>query len=161
MKLDSAASGVFIRSAVARIIFTAGFIAAIAIFHSGVPAIYANTSILVMILILFYVISSFLFFIRHRTVILQAEDSATLEFQLHDRYDLTPSEVRISTLIAEGASRDGICRRTGITPATLKIHLKSIYTKTIETGQITKDGKAGKFQRLTIFLHSLERSDAQ
>ena len=158
---NTAASAVLIRSAVLRIIFAAGFLAGIAVFRSGRPDIYSQSSLIVTIFTLFYMISALVFFLRHRAALYESRETGDIGFMLDDRYDLTPSEVRISTLIAKGVPRDGICRRTGITPATLKIHLKSIYTKTIETGQITKDGKAGKFQRLTIFLHSLERSDAQ
>lgn len=157
----SAASAVLIRTAVLRIIFTAGFIAGIAIFRSGRPDIYSQSSLIVTTFTLFYMISALVFFLKHRVSLYENREAEDIGFVLNDRYDLTPSEVRISTLIAHGVPREEICRRTAITPSTLKIHLKSIYTKTIETGPFAKDSKAGKFQRLTIFLHSLERGDAQ
>ena len=60
-------------------------------------------------------------------------------------------------MIANGYPRDEICRKNGITPATLKIHLKSVYSKTVDAQALTKGSSAGKLQRLTIFLHDLER----
>jgi DNA-binding CsgD family transcriptional regulator len=50
-------------------------------------------------------------------------------------FDLTPAELRVMELIAEGKTRAAVGRRLSIAPATVKVHLRSIFRKTSMTRQ--------------------------
>lgn len=50
-------------------------------------------------------------------------------------FDLTPAELRIVELISEGKSRTAIANQLSIAPATVKVHLRSIFRKTSTSRQ--------------------------
>jgi DNA-binding CsgD family transcriptional regulator len=50
-------------------------------------------------------------------------------------FDLTPAELRIMELITEGKSRMAVAAELSIAPATVKVHLRSIFRKTSTTRQ--------------------------
>jgi DNA-binding CsgD family transcriptional regulator len=50
-------------------------------------------------------------------------------------FDLTPAELRIMELISEGRTRGAVASDLSIAPATVKVHLRSIFRKTSTTRQ--------------------------
>jgi DNA-binding CsgD family transcriptional regulator len=50
-------------------------------------------------------------------------------------FDLTPAELRIMELIGEGRTRGAVASELSIAPATVKVHLRSIFRKTSTTRQ--------------------------
>ena len=74
---------------------------------------------------------------------------------LQKKYGMTYQEATICIHIYNGLSRDDICNIFSITPVTLKGHLRSIYSKTIEPGSMALI-RHGKLQRLTVFLQELK-----
>ncbi len=92
-----------------------------------------------------------------RYVSLRADSSVRALPQLRlSEAGLTPQELRICKLVARGLDRRAIENRLQITAGTLRIHLKSIYAKTIEKGRDNPSPDREKLQRLTTFLHALE-----
>lgn len=49
---------------------------------------------------------------------------------LQRRYQLTPAELRVAALIAEGCSPREIAAAVGISVLTVRAHLRSLYEKT-------------------------------
>lgn len=78
--------------------------------------------------------------------------------QLQVRYGLTYREATICACLLEGQTRGQICDSAAISSNTMKVHLSSIYRKTIEADALFASGSRDKLQRLTIFLKNLEKS---
>ena len=55
---------------------------------------------------------------------------ATNESWLHELYGLTPTESRLTTLIAQGDSISEAAERLGISVGTARVHLKHVFSKT-------------------------------
>jgi DNA-binding NarL/FixJ family response regulator len=64
--------------------------------------------------------------------------------------DLTPRELQVLRLLAEGASNKSIARRLGITPHTAKFHVASIVAKLGATGRTDAVAKAMRLGLLMI-----------
>jgi DNA-binding NarL/FixJ family response regulator len=64
--------------------------------------------------------------------------------------DLTPREVQVLQLLAEGASNKAIARGLGITPHTAKFHVASIITKLDATGRTDAVARAMRLGLLMI-----------
>jgi DNA-binding NarL/FixJ family response regulator len=64
--------------------------------------------------------------------------------------DLTPRELQVLRLLAEGASNKSIARRLGITPHTAKFHVASIVAKLDATGRTDAVAKAMRLGLLMI-----------
>ena len=59
-----------------------------------------------------------------------AEKAKGGEVWFQKRYGLTPTEARIALFIAEGGSVAAFAERAGISPGTVRTHLKAIFEKT-------------------------------
>jgi DNA-binding NarL/FixJ family response regulator len=64
--------------------------------------------------------------------------------------DLTPRELQVLRLLAEGASNKSIARRLGITPHTAKFHVASIVAKLGATGRTDAVAKAMRLGLIMI-----------
>lgn len=73
-----------------------------------------------------------------------------LELALH--YSLTPQELRICIAVLEGRRRPEIARQLRITNGTLKVHLKSIYSKTLDRDSDGPVKEREKLHRLSLLL---------
>jgi DNA-binding NarL/FixJ family response regulator len=63
---------------------------------------------------------------------------------------LTPRELQVLQLLAEGASNKAIARRLGVTPHTAKFHVASIVTKLDATGRTDAVARAMRLGLLMI-----------
>jgi hypothetical protein len=95
---------------------------------------------------------------RHREAALPEINavSSPLFVILQTKFGLTYQEAQICAEIDEGSSRGEIARKLEIRASTLKIHLRSIYAKTIERNGRPLRVSRDKLQRLTIFLKRLQ-----
>jgi DNA-binding CsgD family transcriptional regulator len=95
---------------------------------------------------------------RHREAALPEIKAAStpLFVILQTKFGLTYQEAQICAEIDEGSSRGEIARKLAIRASTLKIHLRSIYAKTIERNGRPLRASRDKLQRLTIFLKRLQ-----
>lgn len=75
---------------------------------------------------------------------------------LQTKFGLTYQEAQICAGVDEGLARSEIASKLGIQANTLKIHLRSIYRKTIEHGRKPARISRDKLQRLTVFLQRLQ-----
>jgi DNA-binding CsgD family transcriptional regulator len=143
-----------------RILLIGGFITGIALFSNGTPFIRSQSTLLVVVFAATYLLLSLYFYHRYHVAIPGLKQRAQpLAELLKSRYHFTPKESVIAEELAAGISREAICSKHSISNGTMKIHLKSIYSKTIDTDPYARSKKSGKLQRLTIFLHSLDRSN--
>jgi len=71
------------------------------------------------------------------------------------QYFLSPAEVAICRLIADGKKPTEIRSIASISINTYKSHLKRIYAKTIDRNQSVTQTDRGKLQQLTFFLYNL------
>ncbi len=72
---------------------------------------------------------------------------------LQDRYGLTPQEAKIAALFREGHTRKQICQTLEISTTTLKKHLQTIFSKTVNLEEkYTNSGRVDKLSRLILFL---------
>lgn len=78
--------------------------------------------------------------------------------QLQVCHSLTYQESTICAYLLEGQTRAQICYAAGISMNTLKVHLSSIYRKTIDADALFASSSRDKLQRLTVFLKNLEKN---
>lgn len=57
-------------------------------------------------------------------------DEAAIALRMRQVYGLTPAEARLASMLALGQSLQDIAAATGVTDATLRTHLRSIFGKT-------------------------------
>ncbi len=86
-------------------------------------------------------------------------ESERMMGELQSHYNLTAKEARVCLEVRAGLPREEIALLLGIKPSTLKIHLKSIYSKTIEKHASSSARNRDKLQRLTVFRHKLNAGD--
>ncbi|HPJ34749.1 MAG TPA: hypothetical protein PK358_07930 [Spirochaetota bacterium] len=146
----------FVKEGVIRIILLAGFTVSIAVFSSCGSFFYMHSSIISIAMLTVYMFLSVSFNIRFKTEFpVYISDSDSLTDYLRDNFNLSITESAIAGYINRGFTRDDICRMFNITQGTLKNHLKSIYSKTIELNSNEISTRVGKYQRLTVFLHNI------
>lgn len=80
-----------------------------------------------------------------------------LFLQLQSDYTLTYQEATLCELLIAGCSRNEISRRMDISANTLKVHLSAVYRKTIDKENMVPSATREKLQRLTVFLHDLQK----
>lgn len=85
----------------------------------------------------------------------QARTSHPLFVILQTKFALTYQEAQICADIDEGIAREDIAQKLKIQATTLKIHLKSIYAKTMGRSTDASPAHRDKLQRLTVFLKKL------
>jgi DNA-binding CsgD family transcriptional regulator len=56
-------------------------------------------------------------------------DTTLLEKRLRARFGLTPGEIRVAVVLADGLSYAEIAERLGISPHTVHTHIKEIHQK--------------------------------
>lgn len=76
---------------------------------------------------------------------------------LQTKFGLTYQQAQICAGVDEGLARGEISERLGIQANTLKIHLRSIYAKTVDRSVKSAQMNRDKLQRLTIFLQRLQQ----
>ncbi|MDH5718752.1 MAG: LuxR C-terminal-related transcriptional regulator [Spirochaetia bacterium] len=86
---------------------------------------------------------------------LPISNQAILFNDLNNNFQLTQKEIEICVQIFKGESREKICEKLKISSTTMKSHLNSIYSKTIDYDNDAPSLKHGKLQRLTVFMHKL------
>ncbi|MDH5718745.1 MAG: response regulator [Spirochaetia bacterium] len=84
--------------------------------------------------------------------------SESLFINLQREYGLTYQEASICVKIFEGLTREELTSHFNIMPATLKHHLKYIFSKTIDIENKNCYKKQGKLQMLTTFLFKMREN---
>ncbi len=85
------------------------------------------------------------------------KNTESLFAHLQVAYNLTYQEATLCCLIADGLSRSAIAKKMQLSPNTLKVHLSSIYRKTIGRDNTPASPAKDKLQRLTVFLHEVDK----
>jgi len=92
---------------------------------------------------------------KQESDIKKRRQSESLFVNLQREYGLTYQEASICAMIYEGLNRTDLMSHFNITPATLKSHFKSIFSKTIDIENKNYYKKQGKLQMLTTFLFKM------
>ena len=80
---------------------------------------------------------------EYRDLLVEDKDAAAgLEGEMEEEPALTPRELQVLQLLAQGASNKTIARRLEITPHTAKFHVASIVAKLAATGRTDAVAKA-------------------
>jgi DNA-binding CsgD family transcriptional regulator len=87
----------------------------------------------------------------------ERKSNESLFAHLQVAYQLTYREATLCCLIADGVSRSAIAKKMNLSPNTLKVHLSSIYRKTIGRDHASVTQAKDKLQRLTVFLHDVDK----
>lgn len=79
-----------------------------------------------------------------------------LNILLQEKFSLTEREAQIVLFFHQGQSRKDAPAALGISPGTLKNHMKSIYAKTIERDLTESSTERDKLARLMVLLGKME-----
>jgi len=122
----------------------------------GWSFIYSHAALFQNTFLIVYMLNAMYFMItKGISLPVPVPDTGPLFTLLQNEFFLTYREAEISCLIQDGLDRDRISIHLGISKETLKKHLRSVYSKTIEKDSTVVSGKRDKLQRLTVFLNGV------
>ena len=123
---------------------------------------HIRENIFLLLTIILYIFSLFAIYFSHKYKLIlplklkEKKKPIAIFAILQTEYNLTYNEAQIASLLYTGSTREIIKSKQNITEGTLKNHLKSIYSKTIDKNSSTKGKDQRKLYRLINFLHDLE-----
>jgi DNA-binding CsgD family transcriptional regulator len=87
------------------------------------------------------------------------KDAPSVEDILQNRYLFTTQEIKIAIMLRDGTTREELCDELSITQKTLKNHLYSIYSKTINLDEeyYSSTGRIDKLSKFLLFMINLDK----
>jgi DNA-binding CsgD family transcriptional regulator len=146
-----------VRETLLRLILVICILLSIIMYLTAIPVVFSSFSLVISLSVILYIIFSIKFYDNYQmSAPLVGAQRDDIRNKLKSDNLLTRTELSITMMIFDGYTRDEICQRHSITPKTLKRHLQSVYSKTIDKNNWNPSSKIGKMQRLTVFLHTLQ-----
>jgi len=138
-----------------RLFCLAGLITANYLWHSRSP--YIQFSFLLVSVFLMLLAATMLRFqTKYRLRLPLLDGPLSLNALIQEKFSLTEREAQIVLFFHQGQSRKDAPAALGISPGTLKNHMKSIYAKTIERDLLESSTERDKLARLMVLLGRIE-----
>lgn len=139
-----------------RFIFILAFATALSLVIMGTQYWFSFTGIIITFFSMIYGLISTLFYTRNNLLISEIQNKTKFNlFQyLQNEYRLTYKEAQIAEKINEHLNRKQIAEELDIKESTVKVHLKSIYSKIIGNDESLGNG-GNKFIKLYTFLNKI------